>query len=327
MGIACAHCHNHKFDPILRDDYYRLQAFFKPMVWENQVSLATDEEQRKYQQELAAWEEKHKDLLAQIEMIEAAPRDKARKKAVGMFPEEVQVMYWKPVEERTTHENQVYYLVQEQVQLEFDRLKNYIPKDDKQTWEDLQKKLQDVLSKKPSPPAMADVVGDAPGKISPTTIPDESTDRETHPGFLTILEPGVAEVDPGSIANPESSGRRAALARWLSRDDNPLSPRVIVNRVWQYHFGVGLSANSSDFGRLGEPPSHPELLDWLTNRFIESDWKLKPLHREILLSATYRQSSRITPPKQAKLTDPNNRLLWRFPAHRLEGEQIRDDCR
>ncbi|MBI1247881.1 DUF1549 domain-containing protein [bacterium] len=324
MGIACAHCHNHKFDPILRDDYYRLQAFFKPMVWKDKVSLASAEEQKQYEEKLAAWEKKHKDLLDQIEEIEAKPREKAQKKAVGMFPEEVQAMYWKPADERTTYENQVYYLVQDQVQFEYDRLKNFIPKDQKQTWEDLLKKRQDLLSKKPSSPPLADVAGDAHGLVSPTTIPDERTKREIHPGFLTILEPGAAEVDPGSIANHESSGRRAALANWLSRDDNPLSPRVIVNRVWQYHFGVGLSANSSDFGRLGEPPTHPELLDWLTNRFIENDWKLKPLHREILLSATYQQSSRITPPKEAKLTDPNNRLLWRYPAHRLEAEQIRD---
>jgi len=324
MGIACAHCHNHKFDPILRDDYYRLQAFFKPLVWKNSHTLASAEEQKKYEHELSQWEAKHQDLIDQIAEIEKKPREVAQKRAVEMFPEEVQEMYWKPVDERDSYENQIYYLVQEQVQFEYDRLQNRIPKDKKQTWEDLKKKLQDVLSSKPKRPPVADIAGDAAGTIAPTTIPDERSQREIKPGFLTILDPSDAEIDRSSVANPQSSGRRATLAKWLCRDDNPLAPRVIVNRVWQYHFGTGLSSNASDFGRLGEPPTHPELLDWLTSQFIENGWRLKPLHRQILLSATYRQSSLIDVPEVAKMTDPQNRLLWRFPARRLEAEQIRD---
>ncbi len=324
MGIACAHCHNHKFDPILRDDYYRLQAFFKPLVWKDSHPLATKEALEAYKAELGKWEAKHQNLLDQIAEIEKKPRESAQKKAVEMFPEEVQEMYWKPAEERNTYENQIFYLVEEQVEFEYDRLQNRIPKDKKQTWEDLKKKLQDVLGSKPKRPPVADVVADAEGTIAPTTIPDERTHREIKPGFLTILEPGDAEIDLASVANSESSGRRATLAKWLCRDDNPLSPRVIVNRVWQYHFGVGLSSNASDFGRLGEPPSHPQLLDWLTSQFIDNGWRLKPLHREILLSATYRQSSMINVPEVAKMVDPKNRLLWRFPARRLEAEQIRD---
>lgn len=324
MGIACAHCHNHKFDPILRDDYYRLQAFFKPMVWKDDHPLANRKELEQYQKDLAKWEAKHQELLDKIAAIEKKPRESARRKAVEMFPEEVQEMYWKPAEERTTYENQIFYLVEEQVEFEYDRLQNRIPKDKKQDWEDLKKKLQDVLSSKPKRPPVASVAVDADGTIPPTTIPDDRSQRAIDPGFLTILEPGPAEVDASLSANPQSSGRRATLAKWLCRDDNPLSPRVIVNRVWQYHFGVGLSSNSSDFGRLGEAPSHPQLLDWLTSEFIDNGWRLKPLHRQILLSGTYRQSSLIDVPETAKLIDPKNRLLWRFPAHRLEAEQIRD---
>lgn len=324
MGIACAHCHNHKFDPILRDDYYRLQAFFKPLVWKDSQPLASNEVLKKYHEDLAQWEAKHQELLDQIAEIEKKPRETAQKKAVEMFPKEVQAMYWTPADKRNTYENQIFYLVEEQVEFEYDRLSGRIPKDQKQTWEDLKKQLQDILSSKPKRPAVADIVGDAEGPIVPTTIPDDRSQREIKPGFLTILDPGTAEIDPSSIANQESSGRRATLAKWLCRDDNPLSPRVIVNRVWQYHFGTGLSSNASDFGRLGEPPTHPQLLDWLTSQFIENGWRLKPLHRQILLSATYRQSSLIEVPETAKMVDPKNRLLWRFPAHRLEAEQIRD---
>ena len=92
-------------------------------------------------------------------------------------------------------------------------------------------------------------------------------------------------------AAPQSTGRRLALARWLSREDNPLSTRVIVNRIWQYHFGRGLAGTPSDFGRLGDPPSHPELLDWLAKEFVRQGWRLKPMHRLILTSAAYRQSA------------------------------------
>ncbi|MEW4452406.1 DUF1549 domain-containing protein [Bremerella sp. JC817] len=324
MGIACAHCHNHKFDPILHDDYYRLQAFFKPMVWKNDQPIATAEEQKKYAEDLAKWETKHAELISKIAEIEEKPREKARRKAVEMFPEEVQEMYWKPADERTTYENQIFYLVEEQVGFEHDRLTNYIPKDQKQNWEDLKKKLQDVLGQKPKALPVANVAVDARGTIPPTINPDDKTKREIKPGFLTILDADNAEIDPSSIENSHSSGRRAALAKWLSRDDNPLSPRVIVNRIWQYHFGVGLSGNSSDFGRLGEPPSHPELLDWLTGEFIQNNWRMKPIHRAILLSATYQQTSLVDMPETAKMVDPKNRLLWKFPSRRLEAEQIRD---
>jgi hypothetical protein len=143
------------------------------------------------------------------------------------------------------------------------------------------------------------------------------------PGFLSVLDAGPAPVVPVPGA-PQSTGRRAALARWLTRPDHPLTGRVIVNRVWQQHFGRGLAANPSDFGRLGEKPSHPELLDWLTTQFVQDGWRFKALHRLILTSATYRQSSRHPQAARYRLKDPENRFLWRANTRRLEAEQIRD---
>jgi hypothetical protein len=119
-----------------------------------------------------------------------------------------------------------------------------------------------------------------------------------------------------------TSGRRLALARWLTSPDNPLVARLMVNRIWQYHFGIGLVATPDNFGVTGSKPSHPELLDFLTSEFIRSGWKLKPLHRLILNSATYRQSSAFREP--AHHIDPDNRWLWRFPMQRLDSESIRD---
>ncbi len=117
--------------------------------------------------------------------------------------------------------------------------------------------------------------------------------------------------------------RRMALADWIARPDNPLTARVMVNRIWQGHFGIGLVETSSDFGRSGATPTHPELLDWLATKFVENDWSIKQMHRLIVLSQTYRQSSAVDDPA-AVAQDADVRLLWRFPSRRLEGEAIRD---
>jgi mono/diheme cytochrome c family protein len=123
-------------------------------------------------------------------------------------------------------------------------------------------------------------------------------------------------------ADAPEAGRRRALAEWIASPANPLTARVMVNRLWQGHFGVGLVETPSDFGCNGARPTHPELLDWLASEFVRSGWSLKHMHRLIVLSATYRQSSRIDPAARAK--DADSRLLWRFPSRRLEAEAIRD---
>jgi mono/diheme cytochrome c family protein len=138
------------------------------------------------------------------------------------------------------------------------------------------------------------------------------------------VAPAVPRV-LGTLELPKDApecGRRRALAEWIASPTNPLTARVMVNRLWQGHFGVGLVETPGDFGRNGARPSHPELLDWLASEFIRSGWSLKHMHRLIVLSATYRQSSRIDPAARAK--DADARLLWRFPSRRLEAEAIRD---
>jgi hypothetical protein len=126
----------------------------------------------------------------------------------------------------------------------------------------------------------------------------------------------------------QSTGRRAALARWLTRPNHPLTARVMVNRLWQHHFGVGLVATPNDFGAQGEAPTHPELLDWLAVELAENGWSLKHLHRLMLTSATYCQSSRVNrdDPRhnRALAADRENRLLWHARRQRLEGEPMRD---
>jgi hypothetical protein len=140
------------------------------------------------------------------------------------------------------------------------------------------------------------------------------------PAFLSVLSPPAPVVTlPPSR---ESCGRRLALARWIADARNPLTARVMANRVWQYHFGRGIVRTPSNFGFQGAPPTHPELLDWLASELVRQGWHLKPLHRLILLSATYRMSSRANPKALAK--DPENDLFWRFDMRRLEAEEVRD---
>ena len=140
------------------------------------------------------------------------------------------------------------------------------------------------------------------------------------PASPRFLEPQVMAFDLSAEA-PESN-RRLALAEWIFADGNPLTPRVLANRIWHYHFGSGLVATPNDFGFMGRRPSHPGLLDYLAQRLQQEDWRLKPLHREIMLSQTYRQSGTANPTALAQ--DANCRLLWRFPPRRLSSEEIRD---
>jgi len=174
------------------------------------------------------------------------------------------------------------------------------------------------------PPALGLAYAANPGKPEPTFVlrrgDVEKPDEEVSAGALSAVK--SPRSDFGLTADAPEGERRRKLADWLAAADNPLTPRVMVNRLWQYHFGRGLVASSSDFGFNGDRPSHPELLDWLADEFVRSGWSVKHLHRLIMLSATYRQSSRPNP--EAAAVDADDRLLWRYPARRLEAEAVRD---
>src|SRR5262249_17792386 len=144
------------------------------------------------------------------------------------------------------------------------------------------------------------------------------------PAFLGASEP---EISPPK-EQPNSTGRRSALAEWLTREDNPLTARVFINRVWQNHFGQGIVATSNDFGAMGGNPTHPELLDWLACEFIAQGWHLKPIQRLIVLSAAYCQSSKVDPQSATQAAaiaaDAADNLLWHARRQRLQGEEVRD---
>lgn len=321
MGFGCARCHDHKFDPILQRDYYRLRAFFGAMLPRDDVQLASPAQSEEYAAQQAAWEEQTRELRAEIEALEAPLRARAKQRAVDKFPPDIQRMIQTPADQREPLEHQLAELAYRQVLLEFDRLA--IPKEDKPRLDELRKQLAafDEIRLRPLPSGMT--VCDLGTRAAATVLP-VGRGEEVEPGFPTVLEGGEpARIEPVATA-PDSTGRRTALARWLTRRDHPLTARVMVNRVWQYHFGEGLVRTPSDFGHLGEPPTHPELLDWLAVYFVEQGWRLKPLHRLLMTSATYRQTALRAMPEVARKNDPENRWLWRMPLHRLDAEQIRD---
>lgn len=150
---------------------------------------------------------------------------------------------------------------------------------------------------------------------------EPTPESRVEPAFPGVLEV-PAPVIPTPPAGAKTSGRRTALARWIASADNPLTARVMVNRIWQHHFGRGIVRSTSNFGLAGDPPTHPELLDWLAAEFISGGWRLKPLHKIILLSQAYQASSAAHP--AALAADPLNDSLWRFDMRRLSAEELRD---
>lgn len=325
LSIQCAHCHDHKFDPILQKDYYRLQAFFGNLTWEENKVLATAEEKRQYDESLKAWQAVTVEPRAVIDSILEPRIQKAQKSAMEKFPDEVQAMYNKPREQRTPWEEQVVQLAWRQAEYERVRFKEEKLKEPEASkLAAARAELAKFDALKPKPLLSAFMVGETGPKGATTKFKTRKAGEvEVKPGFLTLLDPTDARI-PEPSGSATTTGRRTVLANWLTRPENPLTTRVIVNRVWQWHFGRGIAGTSSDFGHLGEKPTHPEMLDWLTRQFVKGGWKIKDLHRLIVTSATYRQTARGTPPEAAMLKDPENRLLWRFSPRRLDAEQARD---
>jgi hypothetical protein len=322
MGIQCARCHDHKFDPILQKDYFRLQAFFAPLLPRQDLPVATASEEAAHANRMAAWRDAAGDSLRELESFEEPVRRRAAESATIKFPEDIQALLRTSAAERSLHERQLAALAQRQIDYEWARLGTHLKGDEKPRHEALQKQVQTFAARKPEPLPMAFTVTDLGPDAPPIHLPKAKDGSPVEPGFLSVLDPRPAMITRPESA-PQSTGRRTALAAWITSPDNPLTARVLVNRVWQYHFGRGLAVNASDLGHLGEPPSHPELLDWLAARFVRDGWSLKQLHRLILTSATYGQAASPSP-GVTPAADPENRSLARFPTRRLEAEQIRD---
>ena len=331
LGMQCARCHDHKFDPILQRDYFGLQAFFAALQPRDSQPLARVSEIAAYKKQLAQWEEKTVKIREEIAAIEQPMRQKAENAVIAKFPKDIQAIMHKAPRTRTPYEQQIHELAYRQVTDDLEKLDSKFKGEDKAKLDALYKELAafDDIKPKPLPDAM--LVSDIGPVAPPVSLPKDKTHKEIGPAVLNLLGPEQIKLEPVKGAT-ESTGRRAALAKWLGSDNNRFTARVMVNRIWQRHFGQGLVANLNDFGHLSEAPTHPELLDWLAKYFITHNWSLKSLHRLMVTSAAYRQSSRgsgkealANSKQKGELVDPQNRWLWRQNLKRLDSDQIRDE--
>jgi hypothetical protein len=330
MTFGCARCHDHKYDPILQADYFRLQAFFAPMQPRDDLPAATPAARAEYQRRRAAWEATTRDIRAEIDRLLADKRRQQRQFALTKFRTEIQDAVRTLDRERTPYQRQIARIAEKQLVAAELTAPNKLPPEQKKRYEQLMSQLSAMRTERPEPLPAAMVVTDIGRDAPPIHLlagGDWRKPRELlQPGFPHFLDASTPDIHPVSAA--DSTGRRAALARWLSRKDNPLTARVLVNRLWQHHFGAGIVATPSDFGQMGDPATHPELLDWLAVEFVENGWSLKHMHRLMVLSSAYCQDSHVRPDdathRRALEVDRDNHLLWHARRRRLEGEAARD---
>jgi len=324
---GCARCHDHKYDPVLQKDYYRLQAFFAGTRAKDDYVLVSLAEQEGYKQKRAVWEEKTKELRDQIAAIEAPAIKTIYNDNFEKYPAAVQAAIKAAPDQRDSMQwlmfHKASWLLNQHVDEDGNGIASKLKGETKKQWEALRKQLAafDDIKPKPLPigSGIADVGATAPATYLLKSGGYDAYGEEVQPGFLTILDPGAARIVPSSSG---TSGRRTALANWLGSPNNPLTARVMVNRLWHYHFGRGIVGTPSDFGEMRDRETHRELLDWMAAAFVEQGWSIKKMHRLIMLSNTYQQSSAFN--EVASKIDPDDNLLWRFRRQRLSGEEIRD---
>jgi mono/diheme cytochrome c family protein len=324
LGMACTRCHDHKFDPLLRRDYYQLRAFFEPLIWCDDDYYASDADLADYEQKLETWKEATSEVRGQIDALLQPYRNRKWASTVDKFPLNIQACFNKPEHERTSWEHQMAYLIGRQFEEEGGGPLGALSKEDKEKHKLLKEELSEWNNLKPTAPPRLMTAIEYAGAISPTLIPGNISGPPIAPGFPEVMSELTMSVGSGVSTHEAPAGRRARLAAWICHPDNPLTTRVIVNRVWQHHFGQGITATPNDLGRLGKLPSHPELLDWLAVSFVENGWSFKRLHKLILSSATWQQSSRHPDQEMYERQDPEELLLWRARIRRLGAEQIRD---
>lgn len=330
QGLRCASCHDHKFDPVPTKDYYRMQAVFAatqfaersaPFVPQEHIGgfaearAMVQERLDAVKTQQAALKKKSDDAMAQllrdrgVTSIEKLPAQDRPKKdylgpVVGLNKTDLTL--------RKVLQKSEAYLQRELQRFEPLAFSVYSGPPNQYT----SVRLKNPVPKKRAGPAPAVHVLQGGSLESPA--------EEAAPGVLSAMQWTADDADRARSIPVATEGRRLALARWIASPKNTLTARVIVNRVWQQHFGKGLVATPNNFGKMGARPMHPELLDWLAAWFIEHGWSIKSLHRLIVTSATYRQSGTHPQVEQLQRKDSRNDLLAYYPPRRMSAEELRD---
>lgn len=309
MGLTlnCARCHDHKIDPIPQKDYYQLVAFLRDVTsygqrGDERSNSQIDVSSEEVRQQSAEFKER-------VKVIRRLRRE-IENEGIATMSEEDKTAAKSPDRDKVIASKLKDHLSEEKWK-EYESLK--------QELDDVTKKLERLQTefrlglarKEASPPDTHILLRGSPQAEGDKVAP-------AYPELFQEAAPEISKPPEGA----SSAGRRIVLAKWLTADSNRLTGRVIVNRIWQHHFGRGIVRSANNFGQMGDPPTHPELLDFLVQELVRNDWRLKPLHRMMLLSETYRQSSIGMDSDVEK--DPQNDLFARFNARRLSAEELRD---
>ncbi|QEF97391.1 Planctomycete cytochrome C [Stieleria maiorica] len=311
LTMNCARCHDHKIDPIPQKDYYSMLSFFEDLTpyasrsdlnTFSQIDVSSDELRARY----AANDQQRRSIEQQMQEIEqigiakmSAPDQRATE---GAKRDRNRVLNEKLQANLTDQQWDRYQELKEQLKANAKELKA-LPERERVMGLATYRKI------------------DEPTYVLYRGSPHSPSD-EVSPAFPTLFEDAPPALPDTESTTDRSAGRRRILADWIASEDNRLTARVIVNRIWQFHFGRGIVRSSNNFGQLGTPPTHPELLDFLANRFMQDGWSIKSMHRLILSSRAYQMSSQGNETSLA--ADPDNELFWRFDPRRLSAEEIRD---
>jgi hypothetical protein len=338
ITIQCARCHSHKFEPISHREYYSLQAIFYPVYcperWvvpnERFVTVGTRTEREEHRQRAEPIDHQIKALQGSLESIAGPFREQLATERLQKLAlnERAGVLkaYTTAKEKRTREQNALLEKHAEELKFSDEDVAKRFPE-----FAAVRKQLQEAIAarekERPRPLDKLSIYSER----DPKPLVHHILLRGQHNAPGAEVEPGVpaALCTPGNRYRlPDrppgrvSTGRRTAFANWVASPENPLFARVMVNRLWQHHFSTGLTATPENLGQSGAKPSHPELLDYLATELIRTGWSLKAIHRLILKSAVFRQSS--APRPDGDDVEPDNRLLWRFPLRRLDAEAVRD---
>lgn len=325
MTVQCARCHNHKFDPIPQKDYYQMQAVFFSTVGVD-YPLVSPQAVAEHKAENEAVSARQKPLKNRIAELEKPHRDALFELKLDSLPDYYREAWETPADKRDEGQR----LNARQVQSLFNQIKledvvARMTDAEKSERASLEVQIKTINSERPAPYPTARTISEEGRDALPSYFLHRgdpgSKGSLMGGGVLTVATTGDFTI-PAAPESASTTGRREHFANWIASGDNPLTSRVMVNRIWQHHFGEGIARSPSNFGKTGELPSHPELLDWLAVEFVESGWSVKHMHRLMLKSDAYKMASRDIPENLKK--DGNNRYFWRQSRNRLEAEAIRD---
>jgi len=318
LTVNCARCHNHKFDPILQADYYRLQAVFGGASGK-EIEIATPEEKAAWEAVDKAYKERLKPVSDALEQLAKPYQDRIEAEGLAKLDSKLQEAWKTPKDKRTAEQKILAENAKSQVEPTWDVVVAAMTPEDREKRAQLRVRLHEVEATEPDPLPTAYAYVNAKEE-APQAYVLRMGDPKNR---LAPVDPSVPRVLKASYEIPKASvGRRTALANWLASGENPLTARVMVNRIWQFRTGTGIVRTPNDFGVMGDRPSNQALLDWLASEFVSQGWSVKNIDRLIVTSNVYLQSA--APDKDREAIDPDDRLYWRMNRKRLEGETLRD---